>query len=86
MLIMEGLDVAMEDTGAPSLFHGVNINDGEFSISHLFYADDVLLSRRSHENLNNLVCILKCFYLVSGLKTNMYKSSIYRVGISQVRF
>lgn len=51
-------------------------------ISHLFYADDALfIGKWSRSNVNVLMMMLHCFYLASGLKVNVHKSSIYGVGV-----
>ncbi|GJT09776.1 RNA-directed DNA polymerase, eukaryota [Tanacetum coccineum] len=63
------------------MFKGLSIQ-GSDPISHLFYADDaVFLGEWSEENLVNLVRILDCFYLASGLKINLHKSKILGVGV-----
>ncbi|KAJ0623411.1 hypothetical protein HanIR_Chr01g0031601 [Helianthus annuus] len=38
----------------------------------------------SSSNINNLRRMLRCFYLVSGLKVNLAKCSIFGVGISEL--
>nr|GEV14628.1 RNA-directed DNA polymerase, eukaryota [Tanacetum cinerariifolium] len=55
---------------------------GSMAISHLFYADDAILIREwSDSNLDNIVIILKCFFLASGLKINIQKSQVLGVGV-----
>ncbi|GKD29615.1 RNA-directed DNA polymerase, eukaryota [Tanacetum coccineum] len=52
------------------------------SISHLFYADDAMfIGEWSDSNLKNIVKILKCFFLASGLKINIHKSQVLGVGV-----
>nr|GEX27414.1 RNA-directed DNA polymerase, eukaryota [Tanacetum cinerariifolium] len=61
--------------------HGIQLQES-ISISHLFYADDAIFIREwSDDNLGNLVIILKCFYLASGLKINLQKSQVLGVGV-----
>ncbi|GKB74270.1 hypothetical protein Tco_0935682 [Tanacetum coccineum] len=44
-------------------------------ISHLFYADDAMfIGEWSEQNLHNIVKVLNCFHLASGLKINIAKS------------
>nr|GFA58575.1 RNA-directed DNA polymerase, eukaryota [Tanacetum cinerariifolium] len=63
------------------LFKGIQIQ-GSMAISHLFYADDaVFIGKWSDSNLNNIVKILKCFFLASGLKINIQKSQVLGVGV-----
>ncbi|GKF77227.1 putative RNA-directed DNA polymerase, eukaryota, reverse transcriptase zinc-binding domain protein [Tanacetum coccineum] len=35
----------------------------------------------SHTNMYNLICLLRCFFMVSGLKINVHKSNILGVNI-----
>nr|GFC49358.1 RNA-directed DNA polymerase, eukaryota, reverse transcriptase zinc-binding domain protein [Tanacetum cinerariifolium] len=52
------------------------------AISHLFYADDaVFIGEWSDSNLDNIVKIVKCFFLASGLKINIQKSQVLDVGV-----
>nr|GEU97702.1 RNA-directed DNA polymerase, eukaryota [Tanacetum cinerariifolium] len=63
------------------LFKGIQIQ-GSMAISHLFYADDpVFIGEWSDYNLDNIVKILKCFFLASGLKINIQKSQVLDVGV-----
>nr|GEV90022.1 RNA-directed DNA polymerase, eukaryota [Tanacetum cinerariifolium] len=63
------------------LFKGIQIQ-GSVAISHLFYYDDaVFIGEWSDSNLENIVKILKCFFLVSGLKINIQKSQVLGVGV-----
>ncbi|GKE00354.1 RNA-directed DNA polymerase, eukaryota [Tanacetum coccineum] len=63
-------------------FKGLRLHES-LTISHLFYADDaVFVGEWSHENLVNLIRMLKCFYLASGLKINLQKSHILGAGVS----
>ncbi|KAL4583677.1 hypothetical protein LXL04_008259 [Taraxacum kok-saghyz] len=67
ILAMEGLHVAMEDAISGGLFSPLCLGTEELNLSHLFYVDDALfLGEWSKKNVENLVCILHCFYLVSG--------------------
>ncbi|GKB46795.1 RNA-directed DNA polymerase, eukaryota, reverse transcriptase zinc-binding domain protein [Tanacetum coccineum] len=52
-------------------------------LSHLFFAGDVIITTDwSTHDLENVIRIFKVFYLASGLKNNIHKSSIYGVGVS----
>nr|GEW04786.1 RNA-directed DNA polymerase, eukaryota [Tanacetum cinerariifolium] len=63
------------------LFKGIQIQ-GSMAISHLFYADEaVFLGEWSDSNMDNIVKILKCFFLGSGLKINIQKSQVLGVGV-----
>nr|GEW90418.1 RNA-directed DNA polymerase, eukaryota [Tanacetum cinerariifolium] len=63
------------------LFKGIQIQ-GSMAISHLFYTDDaIFIGEWSDSNLDNIVKILKCFFLVSGLKIIIQKSQVLGVGV-----
>ncbi|GJX38825.1 RNA-directed DNA polymerase, eukaryota [Tanacetum coccineum] len=52
--------------------------------SHLFYADDAMfIGEWSEHNLHNIVKVLNCFHLASGLKINIAKSQVLGVRVSQ---
>ncbi|KAL4588235.1 hypothetical protein LXL04_001117 [Taraxacum kok-saghyz] len=79
----EGLHVAVEDAKNANLFSGVRVGNGDIRLSHLFYADNVVfLAEWTHDNIENIVAVLHCFYLVSGLKLNLHKSNLYGVGVA----
>nr|GEU91325.1 hypothetical protein [Tanacetum cinerariifolium] len=64
------------------LVNGISLNDS-FTISHLFYADDVVfIGEWNNNNIKTLLSVLRCFYLASGLKINLYKSKLMRIGVS----
>nr|GEW86843.1 phytanoyl-CoA dioxygenase [Tanacetum cinerariifolium] len=76
--------------GSPTLefqFHkglkqGISLNDS-FTISHLFYADDVVfIGEWNNNNIHTLLSVLRCFYLASGLKINLHKSKLMGIGVS----
>ena len=82
ILAMEGTHVAMEDAISAGLFSPLRVGTKNLSISHIFYAGDALfVGEWSKSNVDNLVCILHCFYLVSGLKLNLVKSNLLGVGV-----
>nr|GFC43640.1 RNA-directed DNA polymerase, eukaryota [Tanacetum cinerariifolium] len=57
-------------------------HNNQVSISHLFYADDVMfIGKWSLENVNALILMLHYFFLASGLKINVQKSSIAGIGV-----
>ncbi|GJV99434.1 RNA-directed DNA polymerase, eukaryota [Tanacetum coccineum] len=64
------------------LFKGVYIN-GSLTLSHLFYADDVVfIGEWSESNIRTIVHVLKCFFLASGLKINLHKSKLMGIGVN----
>lgn len=80
---MEGLHVVMEDVIASGIFRGVRVGDTNLLLSYLFYADDALfMGDWDERNVRNLIIILRCFFMVSGLKINLFKSSLMGVGVA----
>ncbi|KAJ0936462.1 putative RNA-directed DNA polymerase [Helianthus annuus] len=55
--------------------------DGGPAISHLLYADDALiLGEWSRGNIENTARLLRVFYICSGLKIKLKKSSLFGIG------
>lgn len=78
---MEALGVALKEAQARGEFEGINFLSDSLSISHLFYADDaVFVGKWSEANILNLMRILHCFNLTSGLKINLEKTNLFGVG------
>ncbi|GJS56871.1 RNA-directed DNA polymerase, eukaryota [Tanacetum coccineum] len=81
ILVMESLHLSISRAITDGFFNGLHIN-ASMSLSHLFYADDaVFLGEWSDENLDNLLKILRCFHLASGLRINIAKSNVLGVGV-----
>ncbi|GJT76643.1 retrovirus-related pol polyprotein from transposon TNT 1-94 [Tanacetum coccineum] len=80
------LDVVMENLGFGSKWRA-SIGEGNLDISYLFYADDaIIVGEWSQHNAHNLICMLRCFYLVFGLKINVHKSKLIGVSVSDENF
>uniref|UniRef100_A0A251VRU4 Putative RNA-directed DNA polymerase, eukaryota, Reverse transcriptase zinc-binding domain protein n=1 Tax=Helianthus annuus TaxID=4232 RepID=A0A251VRU4_HELAN len=81
-IVMETLSCLVRKAVEESVIKGIQLpNDGPL-LSHLFFADDALLvGEWSEENLMNIVRLLRCFHICSGLKINVVKSSIFGVGV-----
>nr|GEV88765.1 RNA-directed DNA polymerase, eukaryota, reverse transcriptase zinc-binding domain protein [Tanacetum cinerariifolium] len=72
----------LKDALHSNLFHGAKVGYSGFCISSFFYADDVVItSDWNHQDRENIVRVLQLFYLVSGLKININKSNVYRIGV-----
>lgn len=83
IIAMEGLNVAMKSSCQKSVFYGVRIPNHGPSISHLFYADDVLfIGEWLSSNFDNLARILRCYHACAGLKVIFGKSQVYGIGVS----
>ncbi|GJY77297.1 putative RNA-directed DNA polymerase, eukaryota, reverse transcriptase zinc-binding domain protein [Tanacetum coccineum] len=80
ILAMEGLHALMCKAESVGLYKGASI--GNISISHLLYADDVtFVGAWSQSNVCNLISILRCFFMVSGLRININKSKIVGINV-----
>ncbi|GJZ44939.1 putative RNA-directed DNA polymerase, eukaryota, reverse transcriptase zinc-binding domain protein [Tanacetum coccineum] len=65
------------------LYKWASFSCGNMSISHLIYAYDVIFfGEWSLVNSHNLLCVLRCFYLIYGLKINVHKSNVLSVCVS----
>nr|GEZ73361.1 alcohol dehydrogenase-like 1 [Tanacetum cinerariifolium] len=63
------------------LFKGIRMDDS-LTLSHLFYADDVVFVRKwDISNLSTIVNVLKWFFLALGLKINLHKSKLMGIGV-----
>nr|GEU80083.1 RNA-directed DNA polymerase, eukaryota [Tanacetum cinerariifolium] len=79
ILVMESFHISVSRAVNDGVFKGLQIQ-GSVSLSRLFYADDaVFIGEWSDDNLDNLIRILKCFHLASGLRINVNKSYVLGV-------
>ncbi|GJV84453.1 RNA-directed DNA polymerase, eukaryota, reverse transcriptase zinc-binding domain protein [Tanacetum coccineum] len=82
ILAMEGLHALSCKAEELGLFKGASFGHDNMIVSHLMYADDVIfLGEWSETNAHNLICMLRCFFLISGLKINVHKSNVLGVGV-----
>nr|GEX27682.1 RNA-directed DNA polymerase, eukaryota, reverse transcriptase zinc-binding domain protein [Tanacetum cinerariifolium] len=83
ILAMEELRAAIEDAVALDFFKDLRVGDGDARISLLFYADDAMFKGKWDDtNITNIIIILNCFYLVTGLRLNLDKSKLYGVRVA----
>ena len=83
ILAMESLHSLTCKAEELGLFKGATIGSDNMSISHLMYADDVIFfGEWSWVNTQNLISMLRVFFLISGLKINVNKSNVLGVGVS----
>lgn len=68
------------------IFYGlVLLNEGP-TINHLLLADDILfLGQWSISNVENIARLMRCFYLILGLKMNVAKSSFIESSTAQTK-
>lgn len=45
--------------------------------------DALFLGDGNEQNIINLVKILRCFFMVSGLRINLIKSNLFGIGVSE---
>ncbi|GJU27390.1 putative RNA-directed DNA polymerase, eukaryota, reverse transcriptase zinc-binding domain protein [Tanacetum coccineum] len=85
ILAMEGLHALIYKAMDMDIYNGDFIGKDQLRISHLIYLDDVIFTGEwSHSNAQNLLSILWCFFLVSGLKINVHKSYLTGICVSDV--
>ncbi|KAK8631757.1 hypothetical protein V6N13_028536 [Hibiscus sabdariffa] len=73
-LIVEALSSILRKAKTKGLFKGVRIRNSRESVSHLYFADDLIVfCEASGTEVNNITGILKGFEVISGLKVNMKK-------------
>ncbi|XP_076913004.1 uncharacterized protein LOC143571474 [Bidens hawaiensis] len=82
---MEALTGFMKEACVLDVFKGIKVNGDGPLLSHLLYADDVIFCGEwSDSNARNLKRLLRCFFLLSGLRINLSKCSMFGVGVSEV--
>ncbi|GKA45607.1 RNA-directed DNA polymerase, eukaryota, reverse transcriptase zinc-binding domain protein [Tanacetum coccineum] len=80
---MEGLHVALTDSVHSGLIRGINFGSPDLNLSHLFFANNVIITTDWNvHDLDNVIRIFQVFFLASGLKINIHKSSIYGIGVA----
>ncbi|GJU47741.1 RNA-directed DNA polymerase, eukaryota, reverse transcriptase zinc-binding domain protein [Tanacetum coccineum] len=85
ILAMEGLHALVCKAVNMGIYKGATIGYDHTRVSHLIYADDVIFAGHwSVTNVHNLLCILRCFFFVSGLKINVQKCILLGVCVSEV--
>ncbi|MFS7991078.1 putative RNA-directed DNA polymerase [Helianthus anomalus] len=82
LLVMEALSACFSKADELGLVEGVRLPNSGPVLSHLLFADDALvIGEWSKANIFNVVRILRCFRICSGLHINLDKSSIIGIGI-----
>ncbi len=84
LIVAEALNVMMLEAVENNLFTGVKVGDGNLVVSHLQYADDaIFIADWKKDNIVNLLRLLRCYELASGLRVNVSKSRLIGVGVSK---
>ncbi|KAJ0941986.1 putative RNA-directed DNA polymerase [Helianthus annuus] len=82
VMAMEALTGVVKKAVSSGFLHGIQCTPQGPILSHFLYADDaIFLGEWSETNVRNISRIMRCFYLASGLKVNLSKSSLFGVGI-----
>ncbi|XP_071712466.1 uncharacterized protein [Rutidosis leptorrhynchoides] len=82
ILAAEGLNLLTKVAVQKCKFKGLEIGSDKVMVSHLQYADDtIFIGEWDENNVNNLILLLKCFELTSGLKINYHKSQLFGIGV-----
>lgn len=80
IIAMEAFTYFMSKGCELEMFKGLQTPKKGPMLSHLMYADDVMvIGEWSKNNVNFLARFLRSFNLVSGLKINFHKSSLYGI-------
>ncbi|GKA75155.1 kinase-like domain, beta-lactamase/transpeptidase-like protein [Tanacetum coccineum] len=86
ILAAEELNAIVTEAVEKGVSKGVKIGRNNVVVSHLQYADDtIFFGEWNKENAKVLMCILKCFEEVSGLRVNYNKSKLYGVGVNDAQ-
>lgn len=83
-MVAKGLSGLVGQEVSLGFFNGFKFGNGQVVVSHLQYVDDsILVGEASFKNMWEMKTILSCFELVSGLKVNFIKSSIFGVNVDE---
>ncbi|KAI3727188.1 hypothetical protein L1987_66999 [Smallanthus sonchifolius] len=84
LIAMESLNWMLESAGVLGVFRGLKMPKNGPIISHLLFADDVIIMGEwSKANFKNLLRLMRCFYLASGLVINLSKCSLLGINVSE---
>ncbi|GJZ90071.1 reverse transcriptase domain, reverse transcriptase zinc-binding domain protein [Tanacetum coccineum] len=76
ILAAKGLNAIVNEAVENDIFRGVKVGTNNVTVSHLQYADDnIFFGEWSKENTKALMCVLKCFEEVFGLRVITTKVS-----------
>ena len=82
IIAMEPLSALISKMEQADLFKGFRFPNNGLVVSHLNFADDTIFFMDSNQSsLINLVRLLRCFAVVSGLKVNFHKSQVVGVAL-----
>ncbi|XP_076934584.1 uncharacterized protein LOC143600929 [Bidens hawaiensis] len=80
---MEFLSHLIHRALSSELIEPIQIPNGDPSLSHLLFADyAILLGIWSERNITNMARLLRCFHMVTGLKINLSKCSLFGINMA----
>ncbi|GKV28903.1 hypothetical protein SLEP1_g37891 [Rubroshorea leprosula] len=84
LLIVEGLNGLISSAKEKGLLKGWKIGNGGIKITHLQFADDMIMFGRVEDsNVWVVKCIMRVFELIFGLKINFDKSLLYALNVEE---
>ncbi|KAL4366542.1 hypothetical protein GQ457_05G026420 [Hibiscus cannabinus] len=83
-IIAEALSTLIQQENAKGLFKGFLVGQATFKISHIQFADDLIMFYGAGESqIKNIVRILREFELASRLKLNLKKSKLVGINVDE---
>lgn len=79
LFVINSLNIAFRHTMAAIFSQAFRLGQGLF---HIFQANDVFIGNWSSSNFSNIVRILHCFRLSSGLKINLQNRLLLGIGVT----
>lgn len=84
LIVAEGLNALIEAAKQAGLFKGAAVGNEKIIITHLQYADDILLIEGAYySGIRAMKMIMRYFEAISGLKINFSKSSLIGVNVDE---
>ncbi|GLU06807.1 hypothetical protein SLE2022_238000 [Rubroshorea leprosula] len=84
LLIAEGLQGLIKRAVTEGMLQGIEIGKQGMSVSLLQFADDtIIMGRADAENIRMVKDVLRWFELMSGLRINFNKSSVFGYNVSE---
>ncbi|KAI3742186.1 hypothetical protein L1987_59866 [Smallanthus sonchifolius] len=82
LVVMEALSCMLNRAREEGTIKGIATPNNGPIMTHLLYADDaIVVGEWSKIEVVNIVRILRCFHLCSGLKINIEKSILFGIGV-----
>ncbi|GKV26308.1 hypothetical protein SLEP1_g35639 [Rubroshorea leprosula] len=83
LMIGEGLQGLVQKAVTEGMLHGIVIGKNGLNVSLLQFADTIFMGRADAENIRMVKDVLRWFEIMSGLRINFNKSSIYGYNVSE---